>query len=1110
MHPKTPASLPLCLLLASTLFFSTPLLAKKKDAPPAEQETAEATFDAAFLSGLGLREIGPALTSGRVVDLAVHPGDDRVWYVASAAGGVWKTVNAGTTWTPIFDGEGSSSIGVVKIDPNNPHVVWVGTGENNSQRSVGYGDGVYKSLDDGASWTRVGLEASEHVGGILIDPRDSDVVYVAAQGPLWSAGGDRGLYKTVDGGVTWEKILEISEHTGVSEVHFDPRDPDTLYAVAYQRRRHVWGLLNGGPESAIHKSTDGGATWRKISSGLPSVDLGRIGMAVSPVDPDVLYAIVEAARDEGGFYRSIDRGETWQKRSDYVSGSPQYYQELFADPEDVDRIYSMDVWMQVSDDGGKTWTDVGETYKHVDNHVLWIDPASTDHLVAGCDGGVYETFDRGKTWRFFANLPITQFYKIAVDNDAPFYNVYGGTQDNFTLGGPSRTLSNHGILNSDWFVTLGGDGFQSQVDPNNPDIVYSQLQYGNLVRYDRRTGEMLDIKPQPEPGEDAPRWNWDAPLLISPHRGTRLYFANQRLYRSDDRGESWRSVSEDLTRQIDRNHLEMMGRVWEMDAVSRNSSTSPYGNLVALEESPLVEDLLYVGSDDGLVQVGERKGESGGEALITWHRVETFPGVPEHTYVNDLAASSHDSNVVYAAFNNHKRGDFKPYLLRSADRGRSWTSIVGDLPERGSIYTVIEDPERAGLLFVGTESGVHVTFDGGVHWIRLGLPTVAVRDLAIQEREKDLVVGTFGRGIWILDDITPLRALDTARVLDDAMLHPARPARIFVNSFPLGVRGKSMQGDAFYAAPNPPLGATLTYSLPESLETRREARWKDEELARQKGVPIEIPDWETLRAEEREEKPSIVLTLRDADGAVIRRLSGPVSKGFHRITWDLRHASPEPTSFEPPSDNPFASPPMGPMVAPGTYRVELSRRVGGEETSLGEPISFDAEPLELAVLPPEDRRAVHDFQRRTAHLQRAVLGAIRAVLETEEKLPLIQQAIEDAGADPALRSTAREIELRLADLRLELLGDRVKGSYAEPTSPSIAGRVGGIVEGHWTTTSAPTRTQERQYEIAAEAFEPVLAALVKLVEQDLTALEQALDDADAAWTPGRLPRWERD
>ena len=548
------------------------------------------------------------------------------------------------------------SIGCVTIDPTNPNVVWVGTGENNSQRSVGYGDGVYRSEDGGKSWKNVGLKASEHIGKIVVDPKDPNVVYVAAQGPLWAPGGDRGLYKTTDGGKTWNAVLTIDENTGVSDVVMDPRDPDILIAASYQRRRHVFTLIDGGPGSGVHKTTDGGKTWKKITSGLPKEEMGRIGLAIAPAEPDTVYALVEtaAANKAGGTYRSTNRGESWEKRGDYVPGGPMYYQEISVDPKDPERLYSMDVFLKVSDDAGKTWRNLGERYKHVDNHAIWVDPRDTDHYLVGCDGGLYESFDRAATWRFFDNLPVTQFYRVDVDNSSPVYYVYGGTQDNNTLGGPSRTLNAHGTANHDWFVTWGGDGFHARIDPTDPNIVYSTLQHGVLGRFDRRSGEAVLIQPQEKPGDDPLRWNWDSPLVLSPHNPTRLYFAAQRVFRSEDRGDSWTPISEDLTRRIDRNKLKVMGKVWGPDAVAKGASTSFYGNIVSLDESPLVEGLLYVGTDDGLVQVSEDGGK-------TWRRQDSFPGVPVMSYVSDLFASRFDANVVYATFNNHKAGDFKPY-----------------------------------------------------------------------------------------------------------------------------------------------------------------------------------------------------------------------------------------------------------------------------------------------------------------------------------------------------------------------------------------------------------------------------------------------------------------
>ncbi|MEM7585265.1 MAG: glycosyl hydrolase [Acidobacteriota bacterium] len=1096
-----------CLALAILSLLPIGAEAQRKSEPAADAKSEE-HFEASTFAGLQLRSIGPALTSGRIIDLAVNPEDNSIIYVASAAGGVWKTTNRGVTWKPIFDDQGSSSIGCITLDPNNPHVVWVGTGENNSQRSVGYGDGIYKSLDGGVSWTHMGLENSEHIGKILVDPRDSNVIYVAAQGPLWSKGGDRGLYKSNDGGATWTKSLEISEHTGVSDLVFDPRDPDVLFATSYQRRRRVWTLINGGPEAGIHKSTDAGATWRKITAGLPSGDVGRIGLAISPANPDVLYAIIEGQEDDQGFYRSTDRGERWHKRSGYSSASGQYYQELFADPHDVDRVYSMDVWLQVTEDGGASFQSVPETYKHVDNHAMWIDPENTDYLLVGSDGGLYETYDRGATWRFFFNLPLTQFYKVTVDNDTPFYNIYGGTQDNFTLGGPSRTTSGYGISNHDWYVTVGGDGFQAQVDPTDPNIVYSQWQYGNLVRFDKRNGEVLDIKPQSAAGDEPLVWNWDSPLIISPHSPSRLYFAADRLFRSDDRGDSWTAVSEDLTRGLDRDTLEVMDKVWSIDAVAKNRSTSIYGNVVSLTESPQVEGLIYAGTDDGLIQV---TGDGGG----TWRRLDSFPDIPELTYVNDLEASQHDPDTVYAAFNNHKSGDFKPYLLKSTDRGATWTSISGTgdsgLPERGSVYAVVEDHVQPGLLFAGTENGVYFSHGDG-RWVELtgGMPTVQVRDLVIQRRENDLVLGTFGRGFYVLDDYSPLRLATPERLKDEAMMLPVKETPMYLEHHLLAMRNNPFVGDDTYYAPNPPFGAIFTYYLRDSLETRTERRREAESETEEAGGEVEIPSLDDLRAEAREDQPAILLTVRDAEGNVVRRLEGPTSAGFHRIAWDLRFPAPDPASVTPVEDGPFSDPTVGPLVVPGTYEVELAQRIDGEVAALDASQTFETTPISLGTLPAEDRAELLAFQRQTAKLQRAVLGAASALHEAQDRIAHLHVAWRDTpAADASLRDRLRALELELDDLSLELLGDPIAGRHSRPSSPSIFNRVDRVVSGHWAySTSSATTTQRRNYDTAAEAFGPLLERLHKLIGGELKAIEDELEAADAPWTPGRLPVWK--
>ncbi len=843
--------------------------------PVQTQDAEKPAFDpAAAIGGLRLRSIGPAVTSGRVVGLAMHPTNPGTYYVAAACGGVWKTVNAGTTWTPIFDNEGSYSIGVVVLDPKNPNTVWVGSGENNSQRSVGYGDGVYRSDDGGKSWKNMGLKQSEHIGKIIIDPRDSNVVYVAAQGPLWGPGGDRGLYKTTDGGQNWKKVLNVSENTGITDVVFDSQNPDVLIAAAYQRRRHVWTLINGGPESALYKSTDGGATWKKLKTGLPTEEMGRIGLATAPTNADMVYAIIESVDRKGGIFRSTDFGETWEKRNDFDSQA-QYYAHIVVDPANSERLYVMNVFIMVSDDGAKTLRPLGERWKHVDSHCIWIDPKNPSFYRVGCDGGVYESFDRGANWSFIANLPITQFYDITVDNAAPFYSVYGGTQDNFTLGGPARTRSVSGITNADWFVTLGGDGFHCKVDPTDPNIIYCEYQYAGLTRFDRRTGESVGIQPQAGKGEPPLRWNWDSPLIISPHSHTRLYFAANKLFRSDDRGNSWKAISGDLTRQIDRDKLPIMGKVWHADAVSKHVSTSLYGNIVALTESPKKEGLIYVGTDDGLIHVTENDGQE-------WRKIEQFPGVPEKTYVSRLLASQHDATTIYASFDHHKNADFAPYLLKSPDAGKTWTPIMGNLPANGPVLAIAEDHENPDLLFVGTEFGLFVTLDGGKKWIRMknGLPTIAVRDLAIQKRENDLVVGTFGRGMYVLDDYTPLRRFNAETLAKDSALFPVKNALLYIPSRPYGLPDKGFQGAAFYTAPNPPFGATFTYYLKDEIKTKKQTRRDNE-----KKPGAAYPTKDQLRAETEEEEPTILIDVMDSAGTVIRTLRGPVTKGLHRVNW---------------------------------------------------------------------------------------------------------------------------------------------------------------------------------------------------------------------------------
>lgn len=1043
------------------------------------------------ISGLGFRNIGPALTSGRISDFAVNPNNFDEYYVATASGGVWKTTNHGVTYSPIFDGQGSYSIGCVSIAPSNEHVVWVGTGENNNQRSVAYGDGVYKSTDGGRSWQKMGLENSEHIGMIAIHPEDENTVYVAAYGPLWSAGGDRGLYKTTDGGKTWNRILEISENTGINEVHLDPRNPNVIYATAHQRRRHVWTYISGGPESAIYKSIDGGESFEKLGGGLPSGDVGRIGMDISPVNPDVLFACIEGH----GFYRSTDRGASWSKRSGHET-SGNYYVELFASPHDVDVVYSMDTYAQWTQDGGKTFTQVGEDGKHVDNHALWINPNNPDHFLMGCDGGIYETWDNAAHWHFKDNLPVTQFYRVSIDYDEPFYNVYGGTQDNFSLGGPSRTINDKGIVNSDWFITNTGDGFETQVDPIESNIVYAQAQYGHLVRYDRNSGEAIFIQPSVTPDEPALRWNWDAPLIISPHDNQTLYFAANRVFKSTDRGNSWTAISGDLTQQIDRNALPVMGRVWSVDAIAKNKSTTIYGNIVALSESPKVSGLVYAGTDDGLIQVTDNDGAN-------WTRYNTFPGVPANTYVYDVEASIHDENVVYATFNNHKNGDFKPYVMKSTNRGKSWTSIGNGLPERGSAYDLAQDHENPNLLFLGTEFGLYFTVDGGQNWrqIKRGLPTIAIRDIDIQRRENDLVLASFGRGFFILDDYSPLRHLSTENLDNEAYIFPIKEGLIFAQNNSLGYGAPGFMGHSYYMAENPPIGATFTYFIKETpsspADQRREAEKEME--------TITYPSSEDLRAEDRYQGHYLTFVIRDAEGNEIRRINTGDGSGIKRLTWDgqLQSNAALRTGGAPTTNGGTMS-----FAPEGTYTVQIYRTNNGSTAPLTEPASFHIHHMKNNYFYDENREAISSFLKDLDNLRRDLSAVNQELRRQNQVVSHLEAAIRNTpGAPMRLLEQLQAIRTKLADMSIDLNGDQSLASREFEVPRSLNDMLNYAYWYSSSYTGAPTQSFIDDAAYVESQMDGMISQLRQTGDQLLIIKEQAYA-AGAPYLEGDLPNDE--
>ena len=1057
------------------------------------------TIKSGDFSGLKFRSIGPAYCSGRIADFAVNPKNNAEYFVAVASGHIWKTVNAGTTWEPVFDNYGAYSIGCLTMDPENPNVIWAGTGENNHQRALGYGDGVYKSTDGGKSWKNMGLKNSRQIGMIAIDPRNTNVVYVAAEGSVWGPGADRGLYKTTDGGKIWNKVLNISENTGVNNVIMDPRNPDVLYATSEQRRRHVFTKIGGGPESGIWKSTDAGANWEKLTSGLPGGDVGGIGIAISPVNPDYIYAIIEAAGESGGFFRSTNRGASWNKMSDHTAQG-QYYNEIYCDPKDVDKVYSVETFSQYTEDGGKTWTNVSTKNRHVDDHAMWIDPSNTKHYLIGGDGGIYETWDGGQDFHFKNNLPVTQFYRVNVDNSEPFYYVYGGTQDNSSLGGPSRNISDFGVVNDEWFVTNGGDGFWTAVDPTDPNIVYAEAQYGNMVRYDRKSGEAIDIRPEPRKGEDTYKWYWNTPLFISTHSHTRLYTAANKVFRSDDRGNTWQVISDDLTTGTDRNNWPVMGKYWSIDAVAKDVSTSLYGLIVSLDESPVKENLLYAGTDDGLIQISED--------AKTWSRAGKFPGVPEFTFISDILASRFDENVVFAAFDNIKRDDFKPYLLKSSDKGKTWVSIASNLPENGTVHTIVQDHVNPDLLFAGTEFGVFFSIDGGGQWTQLknGLPTIAVRDIAIQQRENDLVIATFGRGFYILENYTPLRTINKTVMDSPAQIFEVKDALMFVET-----GGKYGQGSSYYAAKNPDFGATFTWWLKEVPKTLREQRQEKEKELFKKGERIPQPTEGELRAEEQEIAPYLIFTISDETGNIIRRLYSKPSKGLNRTNWDLRYAGTSPLRNRDGKFDPFKEGNSGLFVMPGKYRVAMAMVAGGVTTDLVGSVPFNALVLNNTTLPAGDRAALVAFQKQVAELIRKVQGTDNFAEELAQKLTTMMQAVHQTpGASPELQGKLYALSLKVDDILFAFNGKQPKASREEnpPAPVSINERLGNIIYAFYGSTSSPTSTHRRSYDIILEEFPPLYAQLKQISEVDLPAIEEEMEKAGVPYTPGRLPEWK--
>ncbi len=1076
-----------CILLALLSLPSSLVVAQNKDTL-----LSDATF-----AGISMRGIGPAFMSGRIADIAIHPNDNNTWYVAVGSGGVWKTTNAAVTWTPIFDKQSSYSIGCVTIDPQNANTIWVGTGENVGGRHVGYGDGIYRSDDGGASWKNMGLKKSEHISKIIVHPENSDIIFVAAQGPLWAPGGERGFYISTDGGLSWLRTLGDDAYTGVTDILIDPRNPKRLYAATWQRHRNVAAYMGGGPNTAIYRSEDGGINWKKLNGGLPNERMGKIGLAISPQKPDVIYAAVELERRSGAVYRSDNRGESWQMMSDEVSGGtgPHYYQELYASPHAFDRLYLMDVRVRLSEDGGKTFKRLKEESKHSDNHALAFRDNDPDYLLMGTDGGLYESFDLAENWRYIDNLPLTQFYKVAVDDTQPFYNIYGGTQDNNTQGGPSRTDNRHGIMNEDWYVIMGGDGHQPATEPGNPDIVYAQSQQGYLHRIDKTTGEVISVRPQPAANEPVERWNWDAPILVSPHSPTRLYFASQRVWRSDDRGDSWKAISGDLTKNQERIALPIMGKQQSWDSHWDMYAMSNYNTITSLAESPLKEGLIYAGTDDGYIQITDDGGEN-------WNKIEvnSLPGVPATAFINDIKADLFNENTVYIALDNHKFGDFTPYLLKSENRGKNWKSIRGNIPERTLVWRMVQDHEKADLLFAATEFGIYFTVDGGEKWMKItgGVPTISFRDLAIQRRENDLVGASFGRGFYVLDDYSPLREVSKEQLQAEATLFPTRDAWWYIPRPEISFGERGSKGAGLYQAPNPPYGAVFTYYLSQDYKTKNQLRKEEEKKLKDENIPF--PGWDALEQEGREQAPEVWMIIKDIDGNVIRKIKGETGRGFHRLAWDLRRSSTEALNIDRLPNEAEA----GLYAGAGTYTATLAKNIEGVFTELSQPVSFKVKKMYDGALPGISTEDYAVLIERLESLRRAFTSLSLAFGDAQKQVKAMEAAVLNAtDISIELRSQVYKLKQEIMAIDRDLYGDKARREVGEETPLSFMSRFNLAWSAANGTTYGPTPLHLANLDIAEKQFQNLRLQIEDVRMNKIPEIETALIAAGAPWIRGQ-------
>jgi photosystem II stability/assembly factor-like uncharacterized protein len=1051
------------------------------------------------LKNLEFRELGPAVMGGRIDDFAVVESNPNIVFVGVASGGVWKTTNNGTTWEPVFDKAGVSTIGDIAIAPSDPSIVWVGTGEPNNRQSSSWGDGAYKSLDGGKTWQKMGLAATHHIGRIVIHPKNPDVVYVAALGHLWGPNPERGVFKTTDGGKTWKQALKISDDTGVSDIAMDPESPDTLYAAAYQRRRMPYGFNGGGPDSAIYKTSDGGATWKKLTKGLPyenGGDTGRIGLDIYRKDPNIVYAVVQ--HEKGGTFRSDDKGETWKKMGD-TNPRPSYYSQIRIDPNNDLRIWELGAEMFYSEDGGKKFSTERVKKIHGDFHGMWIDPADSNHIITGSDGGIHWSYDNGRTWDFVNTIAIGQFYEIGLDNESP-YHVCGGLQDNGSWCGPSQTLTRDGIANEDWTVVHDSDGFYAQIDPVEPWIVYAEGQDGHLGRRDLRTETERGIMPEARFGEPHYRFQWNSPVAVSVHEHTTIYYGGNYLFKSTDRGDTWTRLGVDLTTGADRNKLQIFGKTPDKTTLSRHDGVEEYPTITTISESPLTSNVLWAGTDDGNLQITRDAGK-------TWKNVAPrVPGLPKGTYVSRVLASKYAEATAYATFDGHRGDDYGIYVFVTTDYGETWKAIRNGISDSaGSVHVIREHPRNQNLLFVGTEFGLWISWDRGANWaaFKNNFPTVPVDDIAIQARENDLVLGTHGRSIWVFDDLTPVEKMDANILGTDLTFFALRPA----TAWHLRLRRWSA-GQKMFTAKNPPYGAILNYYLKEAVPPEPPKTDKDKKEEKSAAVKTDVGE-KGKAAEDKPKAPAepkkegqVKITVSDKDGKVVRELEGPGAAGVNRTNWDLRY---DPTA-EPTQEQKealaagYGVGPRGPLVEPGEYTIKI--KAGTREAAQKVVV---AEDLRVRIS-PEDRAA-----------RRASIDQLYALAKTAGKDRKTIQGLKDAlkAAREKWKADADKTDAIKIPEDIQKAADELQ-KKVDPVAEKFAREQQGLGNAgppfEWKPDPLPDQTQElledldgfvaalggQQKEKLAQLATLVSdasAQVKKLVDEDLPALNKKMNDA---------------